>query len=58
MAIRQKRIDREYCSSEALEDARLKAAVENQDRSVNVVFGSSNSGFQISVNYGVINVKL
>lgn len=55
MAIRQKRLGREHCSSEALEDARLKAAVENQDRSVNVVFGSSNSGLQIGVNHGIMS---
>ena len=55
--IRQKRQceERRPLNAEAQEDARLRAAVENQDRSVIVTFGGSNSGLQVGLNHGLPN---
>ncbi|KAJ5649352.1 uncharacterized protein N7484_003075 [Penicillium longicatenatum] len=42
--------------TEAQEDSTLRAAIETQNRSVQVTFGGNNSGIQIGVNNGAISM--
>ncbi|SPB47324.1 unnamed protein product [Aspergillus niger] len=60
VAIRKKVLSGEHSSrlAKAQEDATLRAAIENQNRSVYITFGGQNTGYQIGVKNGSITGPL